>query len=269
MKPRFSLTVLVLLLASLATAMADEPRLQLDYNLYAEGRYVYERNCILCHGPRGDGNGELSKGLNPKPRSFREGMFKFRTTPWDKLPTIDDLRYTITHGLTNTAMGAFTQLQPDEITSVIEYVKSFSRRWRKPENYAPPLTFPPPPAWLSKEQDRTPHLAVGKILFTNVCATCHGVTGEGNGPTAPTLKDIWGMSVKPSDLRQYHLRCGDGPADIFRVLTTGLNGTPMISYAQALTEEQRWQIAAYIETIRVAGPELLNPSSPSPVAAKK
>ena len=77
------------------------------------------------------------------------------------------------------------------------------------------------------------------------------------------LKDIWGLPSVPSDLRQPHLRCGDGPADIFRVLTTGLNGTPMISQAQTLTEEQRWQVAAYIQSIRIEGPPLLNPSSPA------
>jgi mono/diheme cytochrome c family protein len=253
---------LFMLLFRVATA-ADSPRLTLDFELYSQGRYVYERNCIVCHGPRGDGQGEMSKTISPKPRSFREGMFKFRTTPWGKLPTEDDLRHTITGGLTGTAMGMFTQLQPDDVTAVIEYVKSFSRRWRKPENYAEPLTFPPPPEWLDDDQAAARHIAAGKVLFTNICATCHGPNADGKGPTAPALKDIWGLPSVPSDLRQPHLRCGDGPADIFRVLTTGLNGTPMISQAQTLTEEQRWQVAAYIQSIRIEGPPLLNPSSPA------
>ena len=255
--------VILLMLVFRAAPAADAPRIMLDYELYAQGRYVYERNCIVCHGPRGDGQGEMSKTISPKPRSFREGMFKFRTTPWEKLPTEDDLRHTITGGLTGTAMGMFTQLQPDDVTAVIEYVKSFSRRWRKPENYAEPLTFPPPPGWLDDDQAAARHIAAGKVLFTNICATCHGPNADGKGPTAPMLKDIWGLPSVPSDLRQPHLRCGDGPADIFRVLTTGLNGTPMISQAQTLTEEQRWQVAAYIQSIRIEGPPLLNPSSPA------
>ena len=41
----------------------------------------------------------------------------------------------------------------------------------------------------------------------------------------------------------------------------GLNGTPMISYAQTLTEQQRWQIIAYVMSKRIEGPPLLNPSS--------
>ena len=117
------------LATSLAAADAVAP---LDFNLYMQGKYVYERNCIVCHGQRGDGNGELSPTLKPKPRSFREGMFKFRTTPLGALPTDDDLRHTIRHGLSGTAMGMFTQFTDEEVNSVITYVKSFSRRWRKP-----------------------------------------------------------------------------------------------------------------------------------------
>ncbi|CAN5910284.1 hypothetical protein BH11VER1_BH11VER1_10080 [soil metagenome] len=240
-----------------AWAQSPEP----DFELYAHGRYVYERNCIICHGQRGDGKGELSETIIPKPRSFREGMFKFRSTPWEKMPTDADLRRTITGGLSGTAMGMFSTLQPDDVTAVMEYVKSFSRRWRAPENYAEPLRFPPPPAWLKEKKAVEPHIAAGKVLFTNVCATCHGPDADGKGPIAAALKDVWGMPAVPSDLRQPHLRCGDGPADIYRVLTTGMNGTPMISYAETLTEEQRWQVIAYIVSIRVEGPKLLNPSS--------
>lgn len=257
---------LSLALATLAVSALhaeDSPRLSFDFSLYAEGKYVFERNCIICHGPRGDGKGEMSKGLTPMPRSFREGMFKFRTTPWEKLPTDDDLRRTIKGGLTGTAMGMFTTLNDHEVDAVIAYVKSFSRRWRKEENYAEPLTFPAAPKWIFKAETRAPHVAPGKVLFDNICATCHGPNLDGKGPTAPSLKDIWGMTPVPSDLRQMHLRCGDGPGDIFRVLTTGLNGTPMISYGQVLTEQQRWQIIAYVMSKRVEGPPLLNPSSTS------
>ncbi len=252
-----SLFASLALLSPSAWAQSPEP----SFETYAHGRYVYERNCIICHGKRGDGKGELSETIIPKPRSFREGMFKFRSTPWEKMPTDADLRRTITGGLSGTAMGMFSALQPDDVTAVLEYVKSFSRRWRAPENYAESLKFPVPPVWLKDQQALPPRIAAGKVLFANVCTTCHGPEADGKGPLAPTLKDVWGLPALPSDLRQPHLRCGDGPADIYRVLTTGMNGTPMISYAETLTEEQRWQVIAYIISIRVEGPKLLNPSS--------
>lgn len=248
--------VLLLLLLVLPLAAAD-PIAPLDFNQYMQGRYVYERNCIVCHGQRGDGNGELSPTLKPKPRSFREGMFKFRTTPLGALPTDDDLRRTIRHGLSGTAMGMFAQLTDEEVSAVITYVKSFSRRWRKKENYASSMDFPAAPEWLKQSDTRKTHAQAGQKLFTLHCAACHGEKADGVGPAAATLQDIWGLPAAPSDLRQPHLRCGDSAADIFRILATGMNGTPMISFASVLTPAQRWDIIAYILDIRLpSGPVL-------------
>ena len=62
----------------------------------------------------------------------------------------------------------------------------------------------------------------------------------------------WDQPIKPADLRQPHLRCGDAPSDIFRILTTGMTGTPMLSFASTLSEEQRWDLAAYVVSLRPA-----------------
>ena len=245
-----------ILLFTATCALAAEP-LTLDFNRYMEGKYIFERNCIVCHGPRGDGKGEMAPTLVPRPRSFREGMFKFRTTPFGTLPTEDDLRHTIKHGLTGTAMGMFSQLTDEDVTNVIEYVKSFSRRWRKPENHARPVKLSPPPDWLKVPAEIKAHAQAGQKLFATHCAACHGEKADGKGPAAIALKDIWGIPAAPSDLRQPHLRCGDAPADIFRVLATGLNGTPMVSFDATLSEAQRWDVIAYIFSIRLpSGPVL-------------
>ena len=45
------------------------------------GRMVYDANCAVCHGPRGDGNGMAAHMFRVRPRDFREGLFKFRSTP--------------------------------------------------------------------------------------------------------------------------------------------------------------------------------------------
>jgi len=225
-------------------------RVGVNYSLYEQGRYVYQQNCLICHGDRGDGNGEMAKDLPVKPRSFREGFFKFRSTPYDKLPTDDDLRRTITGGLSGTTMGMYNQLGEKNLDAVIEYLKSFSRRWRKADNYAAAIEFPAPPAWLADAGARAEHAEKGRVIFSAMCAGCHGPDGDGNGPAAQALKDAWGQSVTPADLRQPHLRCGDGPADIFRILTTGMSGTPMVSFAGALGVPQRWDVVAYVLSLR-------------------
>lgn len=228
-----------------------------DFNRFYQGREVYERNCVLCHGSRGDGKGELSPGLTPRPRSFREGLFKFRSTPWGKLPADADLRRTITHGLSGTAMGMFATLQEEDVAAVIEYLKSFSRRWRKAENYAEPVRLEAAPNWLTGPVVPPARLAEGRMLFEAACATCHGAKADGKGPVAQGLRDAWGQLVAPSDLRQPHPRSGDRPEDLYRTLVTGLNGTPMISYEAALTPAQRWSVIAYILSLRIKGPPTL------------
>lgn len=251
----------LLFIATLRALGANEPA-PLDFNRYLEGKYLYERHCLICHGSRGDGKGEMAATLVPRPRSFREGQFKFRTTPWGALPTDDDLRHTIKYGLTGTAMGMFSQLSDEEISALIQYVKSFSRRWRKAENNAAPLALPAPPAWLSRPTEVVAHAARGATLFQTHCAACHGATANGQGPVAVALKDLWGQASRPSDLRQPHLRCGDRPQDIDRVLVTGLNGTPMISFASALSPEQRWDLIAWILSQRLPEVPTLSQAPP-------
>jgi mono/diheme cytochrome c family protein len=221
-----------------------------DRSLFAEGRFVYERNCLVCHGDKGDGHGEVAATLPIKPRSFRSGQFKYRSTPWGKLPSNDDLTRTVRHGITGTAMGAFTFLTPDETRAVVEYFKSFSRKWLKPENYAAPVPIPPEPNWLHDPAQLAPHAAAGRQLFLITCAPCHGEKGDGHGPAAPALKNDLGDAAQPADLRDPHLRSGDDLRDIFRVLMTGLNGTPMVTFADAFTPQQKWDLIAFIQTLR-------------------
>jgi mono/diheme cytochrome c family protein len=262
--PLFRSVLQILLFAALPVFAAEPPKL--DFVRYMEGKYLFERNCQVCHGARGDGNGEMAATLNPRPRSFREGMFKFRTTPFGALPTEDDLRHTIKHGLTGTAMGMFSQLTDDDVTSLIEYVKSFSRRWRKAENYAEPLTFPEPPAWLEDAKSRAAQAEKGRGLFVMNCLACHGAAADGRGLAVLGLKDVWNFPARPSDLRQPHLRCGDRPQDLYRVLSTGLNGTPMLSFEGTLSPEQRWQIIAWIFTQKLPDVPTLGNAPPRETA---
>jgi mono/diheme cytochrome c family protein len=231
-----------------------KPNLEVNSDRAYQGRVIFERNCIICHGVRGDGKGEMAKELPIKPRSFREGWFKFRSTPFGKLPTPDDLRKTITGGLTGTAMGMFSNLSHDEVDVLIEYIRSLSRRWRKEENYAPPIELPKTPEWFEDYRTVKEHAQKGKPLFQALCSACHGQTGAGNGMMAAQLNDVWGNALKPADLRAEHLRCGDTAPDIYRLLTTGMNGTPMLSFA-GLSEEQRWELAAFILSLRPSANE--------------
>jgi mono/diheme cytochrome c family protein len=217
-----------------------------------QGRAVYQKNCVPCHGQSGDGRGDMGLTVKPRPRNFRAAVFKFRSTPSGTLPTDDDLARTIRGGLSGTAMPIFTSLREQEIRAVIAYVKSFSPRWEKAENYAASVPLPELPGWFKDRDEVSRHAQNGKPLFLAACAPCHGLTGDGRGSASIEMKDSFGEPVTPSDLRQ-PLRCGREPKDIYRTLVTGLDGTPMPSFFGAFSETQFWEISAYVTSLRRDG----------------
>jgi cytochrome c oxidase cbb3-type subunit 2 len=68
----------------------------------------------------------------------------------------------------------------------------------------------------------------------------------GRGPAAQGLKDDWGFPLLATDLTTGIFKSGPDVTDIFRTMSTGLNGAAMPSFAENLTEEQRWAISYYI-----------------------
>jgi len=253
-----NILLLLSLLASLVLTMgngfAGEPvgpefRLP-DRSLYFQGRHIYERRCVLCHGKRGNGQGEMSVGLEPKPRSFVKAEFKYRSTPYGKLPTTEDLVATVKGGVSGTGMGMFTTLSDREVRAVVEYVKFFSPKWRDVDNQALPIEVPPVPAWMTHADKDQQRLNRGRLLFGQTCVPCHGEAGDGNGPNAGELKDHLGRPIRPANLVAPHLRTGIRPEQLFKTISTGLNGTPMPGFHGVLSGEQRWEIIAHILRLR-------------------
>src|ERR1700738_1022168 len=105
------------------------------------GADVYERYCVTCHGQRGDGAGEFAPYTVPKPRDFRQGTFKWRSTPSGALPLVSDLERTIRDGVYWTAMPSFFPLSARARRDVIAYIHTFSPRWTS-DQAAAPLVVP-------------------------------------------------------------------------------------------------------------------------------
>lgn len=97
-------------------------------NPVGEVRGLYRLHCVHCHGVTGDGKGPTAAFLNPYPRDFRMGVFKFKSTPKGEKPTEADLRKTLVNGIPGTAMPSFKLLDNDEIDALINYVKYLAIR---------------------------------------------------------------------------------------------------------------------------------------------
>ena len=81
-----------------------------------------------CHGISGDGAGPTAAYLNPYPRDYRPGIFKFKSTPKGMKPTHEDLRRILIDGIPGTAMPSFKVLDEDEVESLVHYVKYLAIR---------------------------------------------------------------------------------------------------------------------------------------------
>lgn len=245
----FSRGCVVVLSAGLCAALAGSARAASpDLGTEAQresGKKLYLQYCSQCHGEKGDGEGYAAIHLRPRPRNFTTGKFKVRTTPNGALPTHQDLVNIIRRGMPYSSMPAWPNFSDQQVSDIAYFLTTFSPEFSKPESVPQAVSFPSAPR-ATKES-----IELGKKVYEETgCGKCHGTLGRADGPSAPTLKDDWGNAIRPADLAQdWTFRGGSTREDIFRTMSTGFNGTPMPSFADALTPEQRWAITDFIVSL--------------------
>ena len=84
----------------------------------------------------------------------------------------------------------------------------------------------------------------GHRLYSNSCASCHGLAGLGDGPAAHTL------STAPPGIGSKSQTPELTPTFAYNVISVGVRGTAMPAFGTTLTPQQRWNIINYIHTLR-------------------
>jgi mono/diheme cytochrome c family protein len=209
----------------------------------------YRRYCAGCHGEQGDGLGENAVWLDPKPRDFTIATFKCRSTPTGTLPTDEDLFNTIGRGLTNSNMPVWSTFTRQQRADLVAYIKIFSPRWQN-EKAGEPIKVPPEPAVTI---DSISH---GKYLFTKLeCWKCHGPQGRGDGPSAGTLTDSKDNPIRPYNFatadNESRFKCGNTNQDVYKIFMTGVDGTPMPSFADVIQPNDAWDLVHFLRTLQV------------------
>ena len=230
------------------------------------GKRVYFTKCVWCHGVDGAGDGPGADRLWPRPRNFNQGTFKIRHTASGELPLFNynektpdsgknDLFDTVTHGLPGSAMppweGILTEEQRIQVLSFVTTQLVKDRKFTDKQSESQTIlqlgTIKPAEA----TEDSIKKGA--QLIVDKKCIECHGVEGRGDG-NAFNLKDDWGFSIQPANWHKcwnfrgsrqdpYNVR------NIFRTFSTGVNGTPMPSFADSTSVEERWNIANFVNSL--------------------
>ena len=150
--------------AMLRTASLEQIEKDPKLQAYAQqvGQSVFGDNCATCHGIGGTGG---------------KGYPNLRDDVWLWGGKLEDIQYTITHGVRTGADGARMSqmpafgrdelLKPEQIDDLTEYVVHLSNR----------------PADAGA-------IARAKPIFDTQCAACHGLEGKGDQAVgAPNLTD--------------------------------------------------------------------------------
>lgn len=214
-----------------------------------DARSDYRRYCVGCHGEQGDGNGENAVWLDPKPRNFTLATFKCRSTLTGTLPTDEDLFTSIGRGFTNSNMPIWNTFSNQQRADLVAMIKTFSPRWQK-EKAGEVINIPPePPVTIES-------ISHGKALFTKMeCWKCHGAQGKGDGPSAATLTDSQDQPIRPynfaSGKDDSRFKCGSTNRDLYKIFMTGLDGTPMPSFADVIQPNDAWDLVHFLRTLQV------------------
>lgn len=222
------------------------------------GKRVYFTKCVWCHGVTGAGDGPGADRLWPRPRNFNAGTFKIRHTASGELPLIEaDLFQTVTHGLPGSAMPSWEGiLSDDQRRDVLAFVTMelvVDRSWQDEEFEELHILELDKLAAQAVPQSAESIKRGSELVVENKCIECHGLEGRGDG-NAFNLKDDWGFSIQPADWHKcWNFRGSRQDAynvkNIFRTFSTGINGTPMPSFADNTTIEDRWHIANYVASL--------------------
>ena len=204
----------------------------------ANGKKLYRRYCVGCHGSLGDGNGDNAQWVDPRPRDFVAATFKCRSTPTGTLPTDQDLFNSVSRGFTNSNMPHWDSLPAQNRMDLVAYIKTFSPRWQS-EKPGDPIKIPPEPAVTAQS------ITHGGELFQKMeCWKCHGQQGRGDGPSAATLTDSKDQPIRPYNFAGTN-------DDLYRIFMTGLDGTPMPSFADVIQPNDAWDLVHFLRTLQV------------------
>jgi mono/diheme cytochrome c family protein len=258
--------------------------LKLDKETLARGSRLYREQCLHCHGVTGDGRGPTSPWVNPHPRDYRQGVFKFTSSSQPegtRRPRKEDLVRTLREGIEGTSMPSFRTFPDEDLEALAGYVVHLSLRgetelkvmvqaikgeldsgidggvndflsltagyWQ--EAQAKMIQPDAIPQYSMGGDEYKASVVRGWKLFTQQggagCIGCHTDYGR----QSAYKFDYWGTIVRPVDLTMGTFRGGHRPIDLFWRIHSGINGTGMTAFGQALSSKDIWDLVNFVQVM--------------------
>jgi mono/diheme cytochrome c family protein len=236
------------------------------------GQTTYSEYCIQCHGVNGDGKGVSATGMNPPPRDFTLGVYKFGHVVSGELPHDEDFYRIIRHGLNGTAMLPW-DISDKRLDAVTQYIKTFAPAAWEGTDKVPGTKFDLPVDPFG-EAKRAEAIEKGKKVYhvSAACIQCHrgyeskdqisSYSKELTGapiPAADFATDLYdlklqdsefGYKVVPPDFTWHNLRSITDLESIVKRLMYGVAGSGMPGWKDVVSDEELWALAYYVDSLR-------------------
>lgn len=234
------------------------------------GQKIYEENCRVCHGDRGNGATWTNTVLDPPPRNF--------TAPQSRrILTRKRMLASVTYGRRNTAMMSFSnRLSKDEIGAVVDYIRATFMKGPvisdadmsnlaaasggaqgAPSSHGQSMAGIAGSAMAPRSHEQQAEAATvdmkapfpgnlkgnfikGRKFYLENCSTCHGARGDGMGPRAYFIEPKPRNFLNPDSRQQLNR-----PA-LFKAIFLGKPGTVMPAWGKVLTPQQLADVAEFV-----------------------
>jgi len=235
--------------------------------LIEKGKATYNIQCSVCHGESGKGDGPAGGTLQPPPRNFTTGEWKFGGGPLAVFQTL-------TKGSPGTSMIGYAHLSTEDRWSLVHYIRSF----------APSLKEDKPDAWSALGGETKPVAAkptqktsiafalkqmaqsLNEVADTTVvaegmeastsggkiyqaqCLACHGLHGRG-GIAVSQVSVAPVVYLKTRNFANATGSWKQSRAEFIRIVSKGLPGEGKPGIA-GFTGEEWSQLYRYVQSLR-------------------
>lgn len=210
-----------------------------------QGKEIYTKHCLRCHGERGEG--VMLAGMNVPPRNFAAPQAR---ADLDRARMLDAVR----NGKSGTFMISFRDtLKPKEMDAVVSYIDTIlmvpaseisgtSAHGGRGRDAAPASTGAGADMNAPFPNNLRGDAVKGRVFYMANCADCHGAKGDGEG------KRAYFINPRPARFTSEMMRKRLNRPAIFLFTSQGKLGTEMPAWNKVLTEQEIANVAEYVFT---------------------